>query len=59
MLIHGATFPSESLFDVPVDDISFMDALATAGFDVWAVDARGYGGSTRPSDMAAPPDTAA
>lgn len=58
MLIHGATFPSESLFDVPVDGASFMDVLATAGFDVWAVDARGYGGSTRPTEMAGPPDTA-
>lgn len=57
MLIHGATFPSESLFDVPVDGASFMDVLATAGFDVWAVDARGYGGSTRPTEMAAPPNT--
>jgi len=59
MLIHGATFPSESLFDVPVDGISFMNVLAMAGFDVWAVDARGYGGSTRPTEMAAPPDAAA
>jgi len=58
MLMHGATFPSASLFDVPVDGASFMDVLATAGFDVWAVDARGYGGSTRPAEMAAPPDTA-
>lgn len=58
MLIHGATFPSESLFDVPVGGASFMDVLATAGFDVWAVDARGYGGSTRPTEMSAPPDTA-
>ena len=55
MLIHGATFPSESLFDVPVDGASFMDVLATAGFDVWAVDARCYGGSTRSAEMAASP----
>ncbi|MGM0704094.1 MAG: alpha/beta hydrolase [Pseudomonadota bacterium] len=58
VLMHGATFPSESLFDVPVDGASFMDVLATAGFDVWAVDARGYGGSTRPAEMAVSPDTA-
>lgn len=58
MLMHGATFPSESLFDVPVDGASFMDVLAKAGFDVWAVDARGYGGSTRPAEMVAPPDAA-
>lgn len=57
MLMHGATFPSESLFDVPVDGASFMDVLATAGFDVWAIDARGYGGSTRPAEMAVSPET--
>ncbi|QEM83017.1 alpha/beta hydrolase [Halomonas binhaiensis] len=56
LLMHGATFPSESLFDVPVDGASFMDVLAMAGFDVWAVDARGYGGSTRPVEMSAPDD---
>lgn len=58
MLMHGATFPSESLFDVPMDGASFMDVLAKAGFDVWAVDVRGYGGSSRQSEMSAPPDTA-
>ncbi|WP_417329930.1 alpha/beta hydrolase [Halomonas cupida] len=56
LLMHGATFPGESLFDVPVDGISFMDVLAMAGFDVWAVDVRGYGGSTRPAEMMAPTD---
>ncbi|RUR43589.1 alpha/beta hydrolase [Vreelandella populi] len=58
MLMHGATFPSESLFDVQVGGASFMDVLATAGFDVWAIDARGYGGSTRPAEMAVSPGTA-
>ncbi|WP_110657224.1 alpha/beta hydrolase [Salinicola halimionae] len=57
ILMHGATFPSESLFDVSINGVSFMDVLATAGFDVWAVDARGYGGSTRPQAMEAAPDT--
>ncbi|WP_029010067.1 alpha/beta hydrolase [Azospirillum halopraeferens] len=56
VMMHGATFPSASLFDVPVAGGSFMDALARAGYDVWAVDARGYGGSTRPPEMARPPD---
>jgi pimeloyl-ACP methyl ester carboxylesterase len=56
LLMHGATFPSESLFDVPVGGFSFMDALARAGYDVWGLDARGYGGSTRPPEMAAPPE---
>lgn len=56
MLMHGATFSSESLFDVTVAGESFMDVLAMAGFDVWAVDARGYGGSTRPAEMQQAPE---
>ncbi|WP_298093305.1 alpha/beta fold hydrolase [uncultured Sphingomonas sp.] len=51
LLVHGATFPSLSLFDVDVGGFSFMDALAEAGIDAWALDVRGYGGSTRPAPM--------
>lgn len=51
LLVHGATFPSVSLFDVDVGGLSFMDALARAGIDTWALDVRGYGGSTRPALM--------
>jgi len=51
LLVHGATFPSVSLFDVDVGGLSFMDALAQAGIDTWALDVRGYGGSTRPAPM--------
>src|SRR5699024_5491145 len=54
MLMHGATFASASLFDVPLEGGSFMDILARAGFDVWAVDARGYGGSTKPLALSEP-----
>lgn len=50
LLMHGATYSSESLFDVPLGGYSFMDYLARHGYDVYAVDARGYGGSTRPPD---------
>ena len=59
MMIHGATFSSASLFDVAVDGASFMDVLAGAGYDVWAVDACGYGGSTRPPEMSRAPEDAA
>ncbi|MBV8101430.1 MAG: alpha/beta hydrolase [Verrucomicrobia bacterium] len=52
LLMHGATFSSGSLFDAPVGGASFMDQLAAAGFDVYAVDVRGYGASTRPLEMA-------
>jgi pimeloyl-ACP methyl ester carboxylesterase len=48
LLMHGATFSSGSLFDAPVGGASFMDQFAVAGFDVYAVDVREYGSSTRP-----------
>jgi pimeloyl-ACP methyl ester carboxylesterase len=51
LLMHGATFSSGSLFDAPVGGASFMDQLAVAGFDVYAVDVRGYGASTCPPEM--------
>jgi len=51
LLMHGATFSSGSLFDAPVGGVSFMDQLAATGLDVYAVDVRGYGASTRPPEM--------
>ena len=58
LLMHGATLPSESLFDVPVGDGSFMDILAQDGFDVYALNVRGFGGSTRPGGMEGAPEDA-
>jgi pimeloyl-ACP methyl ester carboxylesterase len=52
--MHGATYSSGSLFDVPLDGLSFMDHLAAQGYDVFALDVRGYGGSTRPPEMDTP-----
>jgi alpha-beta hydrolase superfamily lysophospholipase len=46
VLMHGATYSSGTLFDVPVGGFSFMDWLAGRGYDVHAVDVRGTGGST-------------
>lgn len=51
LMMHGATFSSGSLYDVPHDGYSFVDYLALQGFDVYAVDARGYGESSRPAEM--------
>lgn len=56
LMMHGATYPSASLFDVPLGGVSFMDHLATHGYDVYALDARGYGGSTRPPEMEEAPE---
>ncbi|MEE4484639.1 alpha/beta fold hydrolase [Serratia ficaria] len=54
LMVHGATYSSGSLYDTPVAGASFLDHLAYAGFDVYAVDVRGYGGSTRPQEMTQP-----
>ena len=48
LFVHGATFPSESTFDLALDGLSWMDFIARTGYDVYLVDVRGYGGSTRP-----------
>src|ERR1700691_1088494 len=49
LFIHGAGTPSEVAFDVPYRDYSWMEYLAQAGFDVFAMDTTGYGRSTRPA----------
>lgn len=51
VMVHGATFSSGSLYDVPFAGFSFMDYLAAGGYDVFAVDVRGYGRSSRPPEM--------
>jgi pimeloyl-ACP methyl ester carboxylesterase len=52
--VHGATYPSETAFDLPLNGLSMMDFLAAQGYDVYLVDVRGYGGSTRPAEMDKP-----
>ncbi|MFB0843312.1 alpha/beta hydrolase [Paenibacillus oleatilyticus] len=56
VMVHGATYPIGSLYDVELDGFTFLDYLARHGYDVYAVDVRGYGGSTRPSEMQQPAD---
>ncbi|RKF32626.1 alpha/beta hydrolase [Paraburkholderia fungorum] len=56
VMVHGATFSSGSLYDVPFNGMSFLDFLAAAGYDVYALDVRGYGQSTRPPEMESPAD---
>jgi pimeloyl-ACP methyl ester carboxylesterase len=56
LFVHGATFPASSTFDVPLSGSSWMDRMAGAGFDTYALDLRGYGGSTRPAAMSQPPE---
>ncbi len=54
LFIHGATYPAETSFDLPIEGKSMMDLFAEAGFDVFLVDVRGYGRSTRPPEMDKP-----
>ena len=57
LFVHGATFPAESAFDfAPPNGLSWMDFVARRGFDVYFVDVRGYGRSTRPPEMDEPAD---
>jgi pimeloyl-ACP methyl ester carboxylesterase len=54
--VHGATYPAETSFDLPLGGASWMDQLARRGFDVYLVDLPGYGKSTRPPEMDQPPE---
>jgi pimeloyl-ACP methyl ester carboxylesterase len=56
IMMHGATYPGSSTFDLPVAGKSWMDYMAERGFDVYALDLPGYGRSTRPAAMDLPPD---
>jgi pimeloyl-ACP methyl ester carboxylesterase len=50
LYIHGATFPSALSVGYRFGDgKSWEDSLNSAGFDVWAFDFEGFGGSSRPS----------
>ena len=51
LYVHGATYPSETAFDLELDGFSWMDYIARQGYDVYLLDLRGYGRSTRPAEM--------
>jgi pimeloyl-ACP methyl ester carboxylesterase len=55
LFVHGATFASEACFDVPLNALSWVDYIAQRGWDVYIMDLRGYGRSTRPPEMSKPP----
>src|SRR6266481_7029421 len=56
LFIHGATYPAETSFDLPIEGVSMMDLFALSGFDVYLADVRSYGRSTRPPEMDQPPE---
>ena len=56
LFVHGATYPAETAFDLQLDGMSWMDYIARQGYDVYMVDIRGYGKSSRPAEMDQPAD---
>ena len=54
LFVHGATYPAETTFDLRLAGLSWMDYIAQRGYDVYLMDVRGYGRSTRPPEMSRP-----
>lgn len=54
LYVHGATYPASTAFDLQLDGMSWMDYIAAHGWDVYLLDLRGYGKSTRPPEMDRP-----
>jgi pimeloyl-ACP methyl ester carboxylesterase len=51
LFVHGATYPAHTAFDLKLGGMSWMDYMARRGYDVYLIDLRGYGRSTRPPLM--------
>src|SRR5260370_5292828 len=56
LYVHGATYPASTAFDLQLGGMSWMDYIAARGYDVYLLDLRGYGKSTRPKEMDVPPE---
>jgi pimeloyl-ACP methyl ester carboxylesterase len=54
LYVHGSTYPAETAFDLELNGLSWMEYIAQHGYDVYLVDVRGYGRSTRPPEMDRP-----
>ena len=57
LFVHGATYPAHTAFDLQLDGMSWMDYIASRGYDVYLLDLRGYGKSTRPKEMDEKPES--
>ena len=55
LFVHGSTYPAHTGFDMPLGGQSWMEYIASRGYDVYCLDVRGYGRSTRPREMDEPP----
>ncbi|HEY5607973.1 MAG TPA: alpha/beta fold hydrolase [Alphaproteobacteria bacterium] len=56
LFVHGSTYPAHTTFDLPLGGQSWMEAIAVRGYDVYCLDIRGYGRSTRPNEMNEKPE---
>ena len=54
LFVHGSTYAAHTGFDAPLGGQSWMDYIASRGYDVYCLDVRGYGRSTRPKEMNEP-----
>lgn len=54
LFVHGATYAAETAFDLQLDGLSWMDYIAQRGYDVYLMDVRAYGRSTRLPEMDQP-----
>ncbi len=54
LFVHGSTYPAHTGFDAPLGGQSWMEFIASRGYDVYCLDVRGYGRSTRPQEMSEP-----
>jgi pimeloyl-ACP methyl ester carboxylesterase len=51
LFVHGRSAAAVPSFDLDYRDYSWMAYLADAGFDAFALDLQGYGGSSKPTVM--------
>ena len=58
LYVHGATFPSALSVGYRFAGRSWLDDLAAHGYDAWAFDFAGYGGSDRYAGMDGPREAA-
>jgi pimeloyl-ACP methyl ester carboxylesterase len=56
LFVHGSTYPAHTAFDLALGGMSWMDYIAAHGYDVYLLDLRGYGKSTRPKEMSEKPE---
>jgi len=54
LMVHGSTYPAHTGIDLPLGGQSWMDYIASRGYDAYCLDVRGYGRSTRPKAMSEP-----